>query len=461
MADLAPQYGAPAASHETGPRGLPLFGSALDFGRDQLGFLEDLSRTYGDVVPFRIAGWPCLLIGDMAAIETILVKDHQNFIKNRIIWRHVRALFGQGLLTSEGEFWHRQRRLAAPPFAARQLTDYGPDMVRIARRIASRWTDGEIVDFHPAMMELSLRIAAKTLFDTEIASDIETMEFATDDLVAEMAARFKRPFLIPDWVPLPGHLRYRRAIREVEAVVARIILERRRDADLENRRDFLSRMMLARADDGNPMSETQLRDEALTMLLAGHETTALALSWTIELLGRNPDCWQLLVNEVDDVLDERDVTTEDVERLEYAEAVVKEAMRLYPPAWAIGRESKQPFTIRGKHWPAGTTIFISQWVLHRDGRYFENPLAFEPARWIGGALEKRLPRFAYMPFGGGPRICIGNRFAMIEAVMALATLAQILTTTPVEGREPTPFPSITLRPQGGVWARVATRPKRH
>lgn len=453
---LDPGGAAPAvATPVPGPKGLPLLGNILDFGRDQIGFLERHTRTYGDLVRVDFAGWPTVLVHDMEAIEHVLVGNPGNFIKNRAVWRHVTALFGQGLLTSEGEFWQRQRRLAAPPFAPRQLLAYDADMVAIAADVASRWHDGQVLDIHPQMMNMSLRVAAKTLFDSDVRQDIELMDSVLDDLAVALEARFKRPFVIPDAIPLPSNRRYNRAIRAVESVVARLIQERRRNG-VAGRNDFLSRLMAARDADGTQMTDALLRDEAITLLLAGHETTALALSWTFHLLGSHPEIQDRLIAEVDAVLGGRAATSSDLAALTYAEAVVTEAMRIFPPSWVIGRESVAPFTICGRQFDAGTTVLISQWVLHRDPRWFEDPLAFRPERWLDEA-HRKLPRFAYMPFGGGPRICIGHRFAMIEAVLMLATLMQRFSVEWQADRPIEPFPSITLRPGGGVWVRLSAR----
>jgi cytochrome P450 len=399
------------------------------------------------------------LVSDLPAIEKILVDDHRNYVKHRFFWRHVTAVFGKGLLTSEGEPWQRQRRLAAPAFAGRQLLAYDSAMVALTRQMLDGWKDGEVIDIHPEMMGLTLRIAAKTLFDSEVERDIRDMDHAMNDLIVEVASRYKRPIFVPDAIPLPGHLRYRRAIRTVERVVSSMIAERRASG-LETRNDFLSRLMAARDEAGKPMSDTLLRDEAITLLLAGHETTALALSWTWFLLGQHPDAQSRMAAEIAEVLGDRPARANDLPTLKFTESVVTEAMRLYPPAWAIGRESTQPFELGGYSFPTGTTIFIIPWVLHRDPRYFEEPEAFRPERWMGN-LARELPRFAYMPFGGGPRICIGQRFAMIEAVLVLTTMAQRFSMEWQPDRKVTPFPSITLRPHGGVWLKIKGRRTLH
>jgi cytochrome P450 len=442
-----------------GPRGLPLIGNLLALGKDPLDFFAETARRYGDLVSLDLAGWQTLLVSDLPAIEKILVDDHRNYVKHRFFWRHVTAVFGKGLLTSEGESWQRQRRLAAPAFAGRQLLAYDSAMVALTRQMLDGWKDGEVIDIHPEMMGLTLRIAAKTLFDSEVERDIRDMDHAMNDLIVEVASRYKRPIFVPDAIPLPGHLRYRRAIRTVERVVSSMIAERRASG-LENRNDFLSRLMAARDEAGKPMSDTLLRDEAITLLLAGHETTALALSWTWFLLGQHPDAQSRMAAEIAEVLGDRPARADDLPTLKFTESVVTEAMRLYPPAWAIGRESTQPFELGGYSFLAGTTIFIIPWVLHRDSRYFEEPEAFRPERWMG-SLARELPRFAYMPFGGGPRICIGQRFAMIEAVLVLTTMAQRFSMEWQPDRKITPFPSITLRPNGGVWLKIKERRTLH
>lgn len=438
-----------------GPKGLPIIGVVLDFASDQLGFVTDTARKYGDIAAMNFAGWPTLLLNEMDAIEKVLVKEHGSFMKSRLIFRHVTALFGEGILTSNGKLWQRQRRLASPPFAGRQLPAYDEDMVRLTRRMLDGWQAGQIIDIHPEMMGLTLRIAAKTLFESDVEQDVVDMDRALGDLIIEVERRFKRPVRIPDWVPLPGHVRYRRAIRTVERVVSRMIRDRR-STGVDDRTDFLSRMMAARDENGAPLPDRLLRDEAVTLLLAGHETTALALSWTWLLLGQHPEIDARLADEIGAALGNRQVTSEDLPSLRFTESVVMEAMRLYPPAWAISRESTAPFQLGGYDFPAGTTIFICPWVLHRDPRHFEEPDAFRPERWMGN-LARELPRFAYMPFGGGPRVCIGQRFALNEAMIVLATMAQRFSAEWQSDHKVTPFPSITLRPKGGVWLKLRTR----
>jgi cytochrome P450 len=443
-----------SAGKPPGPKGLPLLGNLVDFGSDVLAFLTESARRYGDVVAMRLGSWPTLLLSNSDDIEKVLVKEHENFVKHSFFWRHVTALFGSGLLTSEGELWHRQRRLAAPAFAGGQLQGYGTAMVCHTERMLENWRDGETRNLHAEMMALTLEIAAKTLFDSEIAEDVSQIDHALNDLTGEIAARFKRPFVVPDFVPLPGHIRYRRAIARIERLIDRLIGERRSAKTAGT--DLLSKLMAARDENGQPMSDRQLRDEAITLILAGHETTALALSWTCYLLGRHPDVQAELAAEAGGLLHGRCAIVEDLPSLRFAECVVTEAMRLYPPVWTIGREVVRDCELGGYAVPAGTTILISPWVIHRDPRNFDRPDEFLPGRWADD-LHRKLPRFAYCPFGGGPRICIGQRFAMMEAVLILATIVHRFGISLHLERKVTPHPSITLRPKDGVWATLSGR----
>src|SRR5262245_43086398 len=299
----------------------------------------------------------------------------------------------------------------APAFQDRRLTAYGETIVRFSERMIENWQPGEVRNIHADMMALTLSIAAKTLFDAEVENEVAEIGHAFNAVTDEIAVRFRLPFRIPDAVPLPGNIRYVRGVRRIDRLVNRIIRERRQQG--EDRGDLLSMLMMAKDDDGRPMSAQQLRDEVITLLLAGHETTALALSWTWYLLSLNPDADEKLTLELRHVLGGRPPAASDLAELPFTNQVVTEAMRLYPPVWGFGREAVGDFDIGGYTIPKGTTIIISPWVLHRNPRHFERPLEFRPERWSGD-LARRLPRLAYIPFGGGPRICIGNRFATME-----------------------------------------------
>lgn len=448
----APPKGRRKSSRPPGPSGFSLFRDFLKFGGGQLEFITRNARTYGDVVYVDVGGWPSILISDPDDIEQLLVRDHKSFTKSRLTLRHVKALFGNGLLSSDGPTWLRNRRLASPAFAGQQLLGYGPDIVGPTQRMLEGWQDGEIRDANKEMMALTLRIAAKTFMDSEVEEDIGIIDRAMTTILEEMVWRFKRPFVIADWIPLPGNIRYRRAIAAIDRVIERMIADRRKNG-YAGRADLLSRLMQARDDDNKGMSDKQLRDETITLLLAGHETTALALAWSFYLLGQHPEASRRLAAELGEVAPDRWVTIDDIGKLKFTEAVVLESMRLYPPAWMISRENTVPFKLREYEFKPATTVFVSPWVLHRDPRHFPEPEAFRPERWLDG-LARRLPRCAYMPFGGGPRICIGQRFAMIEAVLILATIAQRFSVEWQRNRPISLLPSITLRAKGGVWVKL-------
>ena len=324
-------------------------------------------------------------------------------------------------------------------------------MVQATERMLDGWRIGEVRDLHADMMALTLRIVAETLFGVGIEADIPRIEAAVADLSREMAARMVRPILIPDAVPLPGHLRYRHGLACIEDVATRIIRERRTAPTTGN--NLLDALMEARDETGASMSDRQIRDEAVTFLLAGHETTALALTWALHLLGQHPEDSAALAAEARAVLGERPATFEDLKRLTFAEQVVNESLRLYPPAWLIGREAGRDCEISGHAVPKGTPLYTCPWVLHRDPRFWTKPLAFRPERWAMNT-DAPVPRFAYMPFGGGPRICIAQRFAVMEAVLILASIARRFRLVPTQEGPVVPFPSITLRPAAAVRFRL-------
>lgn len=443
----------PALSRPPGPKGTILLGNLPQLGTDILGLFTTCARDYGDIAYLSLAGWPAFVLSHPEHIEQVLVTEHKNFIKHTFFWRHVRAIFGNGLLTSEGDFWMRQRRLAQPSFHRDRIAGYGDVMVRFTERMLDEWGDGEVRDLHQDLMRLTLLIVAKVLFDADVAGEVKIIGSALDDATHEIRSRFRRPFRIPDAIPIPGNLRYRRAVRRLDGVVNRIIEEHRQR---DGRGDLLSMLMQARDDDSQPMTDAQLRDEAITIMLAGHETTAIALAWTCLLLSQHPVVAENLYEEIREVLGRRPPTVADLPRLRLADMVVTESLRLYPPAYALGREAVHDCTIGGYRVPAGTSVFMSPWVVHRDARWFDQPDTFLPERWAGNAAQ-RLPRFAYFPFGGGPRICIGNRFAMMEAVLLLVCIVRRFRLKLHDPASIAFFPTITLRPANGMRMTLSQR----
>jgi cytochrome P450 len=440
----------PPSTLPPGPAGHPLLGNLREFAGDTLGFATRLAHEYGDVARFRIVRRTAYLLSAPEAVERVLVENHRNYVKHTFFWRKVNAIFGRGLLTNEGDDWLRQRRLVQPAFHHERIAEYGRIMTKYTLDRLDGWRDGETRDVRGEMTSITFRIVAKTLFDAEVADDAAEIAAAFDTGIEEIARRIRRPVLIPDRIPTPGNLRYRRAVDRMDRLVYRIVDEHR---DGRDRGDLLSALMEVRDEEGRPMSEEQLRDETITMLLAGHETTALGLTWTWYLLSRNPDAVARLEAEVDALGHHPEVG--DLPRLPYTERVVTEALRIYPPAYSFGREALEDDEIMGWPVPAGTTLFVFPWVLHRDPRFYSDPLRFHPDRWTD-AFRRDLPRLAYLPFGSGPRMCIGREFARMELVLIVATIAQRFRLE--WGPEPpVPMASITLRPTGGLQAVVSRR----
>jgi cytochrome P450 len=433
-------------------RGPTRLGNLLHLMLDPAAFLDRVAGA-GELVRVRVGGEMVLVLRDPARIEQVLVTKNRSFVKDRTT--HALAdVIGNGILVSEGEFWRRQRRMAQPAFHRDRIAAYAARMVAAARELADGWRDGQAVDLHAEMMTVTRQIVGATLFTgavAQAAADVaDALEVLMDRFSDWRFAAF--PWLAR--APLPGNRRFAAAQARMFAVVDEIVAERRRSG--EDRGDLLSMLMDARDEDGAPMSDAQLRDEVLILFTAGHETTALALSWAFVLLSRRPGTWDRLTAEVDAVLGGREATAEDAPRLAYAERVILETMRLYPPAWSIGREAIEDVDLDGVAVKKGEQVWIIQWSSHRDPRFFPRPLAFEPERWEGGLL-RTLPRFAYFPFGGGPRLCIGNNFAMLEAVLVLATLAQRWRPEIRPRDVPPPQFSITLRPKGPLPATLRAR----
>ena len=328
-------------------------------------------------------------------------------------------------------------------------------MVSYAERMLDKWKHGEVRDIHSEMMQLTLEIAAKTLFNADVTSEASDVGAALQMLLADFNDRFDRRIPLPRWLPTPANLRAFRAVRRLDAIIYGFIEQRR--ASAENPGDLLS-LLLAVMDEetGSGMTNRQLRDEAMTLFLAGHETTALALSWTWYLVAQHPDVQAKLVAEWQRVLGGRLPTVADLPQLTYTEMVVREAMRLYPPAYLLGREATKECEIGGYRVPVGTTLWMCQWVVHRDPRNFANAETFDPDRWADGLLQ-RLPKYAYFPFGGGPRGCIGNTFALMEAVLVLAAIGQKFRFTLLSEHPVTPWPSFTLRPKAGIMMRLTSQ----
>jgi cytochrome P450 len=433
-----------------GPPPRFLIGNMPLAGNDPLGTFLRWSREFGDIFYYRAVWLHVYFLNDPDLIEWVLIRNSQNFLKDRVI-QNSRWFFGQGLLTNEGDSWLRQRRLSQPAFHRDRIAAYGCIMTGYAEQMLASWQDGETRDIHNEMMQLTLRVVVRCLFNVE-AEETGPISSAMNILMRNTTGA--RMLLPPAarYLPTPTMIAVRRAVRQLDDMVYHIIATRR--AAGTDTGDLLSMLMNARDEDGSGMTDKQLRDEVLTFLLAGHETTALALSWTWHLLGQNPVAEAKLHAELEGVLGGRTPEFADMPALPYTERVVKESMRLYPPAWSLAREAISEFELRGYKIPAGANIVMSQWIMHHNPKYFPEPEKFDPDRWLDPAMQK-LPRFAYFPFGGGPRQCIGNLFAMMEAVLLLATVAQRFRLHAVPGHAVVPVPSFTLRPKQGILMKIS------
>lgn len=442
-------------SHPPGPRSRIPVRLLFDFRRDPLTFVTETARRYGDVAHWKFGPRGMYLLSHPDYVKEVLVTRHRNFIKSYALQRS-RVLLGQGLLTSEGEFHLRQRRLSQPAFHRERVDAYGQVMADYAARTAERWQDRVTLDIAREMMRLTLGVVGKTLFDAEVEGEAEEIGSALTDAMV-LFDRVTVPFSeLLDRLPLPGTRRFHRARARLDETIYRIVEERRRSG--EDRGDLLSMLLLAQDTEGDMgrMTDEQLRDEALTLFLAGHETTAIALTWTWYLLSQNPAAEARLHAELDEVLEGRLPTAEDLPRLPYTRMVLAESMRLYPPAWIIGRQPLEEFELGGWRIPAGSIVMMSQWVIHRDARFYADPQAFRPERWHPDAEAAR-HRFAYFPFGAGTRKCIGEGFAWMEGILVLATLAQRWRMRPLPDYRPEARPLITLRPKHGMRMRLEQR----
>ena len=440
-----------ASKPAPGPRSKnPL--NLIRFRMDPLSFLRKFSEQFGDLVEFHLSGQHMFLVRHPDDIYDVLVTNNSNFVKGRALQRSKRLL-GQGLLTSEGEFHRRQRRLVQPAFHRQRIASYASVMVEHADRLSNRWQNGNTFDIHQEMTRLTLGIVAKTLFDAEVESDAQQIGEAMNCIMGMFNLLMFPYSELLEKLPLPQIRRYHRMHERLDSIIYRIINARRSTG--EDRGDLLSMLLLAQdADEGSGgMSDTQVRDEALTLFIAGHETTATALSWTWYLLSQHPDVEKKLHAELAERRAGRLPTVEDIPNLPYTEMVVAESIRLYPPAWAIGRRALSDQNIGGYVVPANAIVLLSPYITQRDSRFFPDPVRFDPERWTPEAKESR-PQYAYFPFGGGVRRCIGENFAWTEAILLLATVASRWRVTLVPGQKVVPKALITLRPKSGIWVKI-------
>ena len=419
--------------------------------RDLADFLLSLHRDQGDVARAKIGNLRVHLVAHPDHVRDVLVTHQRAFMKGHVLQR-AKILLGEGLLTSEGEFHLRQRRLVQPAFHRQRIAAYARDMVNRAGVTSDRWRDGQTVDMDRAMMALTLAIVSRTLFDADVDAEADEIGGALTEVLRLFQTVFIPGMQWFDRLPLPHTRRFARARGRLDATIYRLIKERRAERARGQERGDLLSMMLAEQDaegDGGSMTDEQLRDEAMTLFLAGHETTSNALTWTWYLLSQHPAVEARFHEEIDRVLGDRRITADDLASLPYTRMVLSESMRLYPPAYAIGRRALEDYQVEGITVPRGSLVVVSPLVTQRDARWFPDPERFDPSRWTPDAQASR-PKFSYFPFGGGTRMCIGDQFAWTEGMLLLATLAQRWRAELVEGQRVAMRPMITLRPKYGM-----------
>jgi cytochrome P450 len=450
MASLTSAFASAVPSVPPVP-GLPLLGNLLQFRRDRLG-LQDEAARLGPIARLQLAHIPLYMLTDADLAHQVLV-DQAASLKKSAGLNFLRPMLGDGLLLSEGSTHKRHRKLLAPAFAPKRLAGYGEVMVDETRRQVTRWQHGQRIDLAQQMMEMTLAIAGKTMFGADVRKDAAAVAEGLELGMHAQQAALRSPLQLSYEWPLPRHRQMRRAVKILDGVVYRLIAEgRQRGTDLG---DVLSILLLARdEEDGQGLTDQQVRDEVMTLLLAGHETTANALTWAWYELARNPDALARLTDELAP-FGKRALTTGDLPALPWTLAVIEEAMRLHPPAYMTGRETIEPITIAGHRLPAGSIVLVNIRGIHRRSDYYPRPHAFEPARMLPEAKKAR-PRHHYLPFGAGPRICIGSHFALLEGQLALASMAQHATVRLLSAHVEHE-PLITLRPRGGMPAIVELR----
>jgi cytochrome P450 len=437
--------------------GHPIFGHLTAFRRDRIGMLLGVAKTHPEIVEMRMGVIRrFVVITSPSLANEVLSTKQGSFAKTPGLAIFMRPVLGEGLLTSERAVHERQRRLLAPAFAHKRIAAYATTMGERAARLATSLEDGKEVDLGEAMMRLTFEIVGKTLFDADVVGDATAVGEALTTAMEVAIGQLWSALPVPPMIPTPQNLRYKRAVARLDEVVFRIIRERREQGG--DRGDVLSMLIEAKDEDGTKMTDRQIRDEAMTLAIAGHETTANALAWTFYLLARHPAVRERMESELDRLEGPRasGVTQDDLKKLPYTLAIFKEAMRLYPPAYMVGRKALEDVAIGDHIVKKGSIVAVNIIGLHRRDDLWPDPETFDPERFLGDR-EKQLPRCAYMPFGAGPRVCIGNHFALMESHVLLATIArhlrfELTSTKPVEYE-----PLVTLRPKGGIFARAVVR----
>jgi cytochrome P450 len=444
------------SSSPPGPKGEPLFGSSRRYARDPFRFLSACEQAYGDVVQFDMGPIETYLLTDPEDIEQVLVSEAGKFAKPEFQDDALGDLLGKGLLMSDGQTWRDQRQLANPAFAMGRLTDFADDIVTHSDELLVGWQDGDVVNVEQEMTDVTLAVIVDLMLDTDLSDDrVGTIREALEPLGARFEPDPVR-FAAPEWVPMPGDSEYGQAIDTMEGVIDGIVEERRGsegDPETDEGPDDLLSVLL-RAQARGEQTDRQIRDEVMTMLLAGHDTTALTLTYTWYLLSQHPEMRRRVQAEVAEVVGDGRPGMASVREFDYIDRVIKEAMRLYPPVYTMFREPTEPVELGGYRVPEDGTLMLSQWAVHRSGRFWDHPDEFDPDRW---ARDRDRPNFAYFPFGGGPRHCIGKHLAKLEAKLILARTSQRYELEYTRESEPDLWPTLTMHPRDGMPMRVHER----
>jgi cytochrome P450 len=434
------------------PKGEFLLGHMRPFMRDTLAVLMDGLRQ-GGLARFWFGPYPVYLISAPELAHDLLVKQPDKINKSAVLVRVLGMALGQGLFTSDGEFWKRQRRLVQPAFHAKRIGAYAAAMADYSEELARAWQTNTVYDIDKEMAVLTMRIIARTVFDSDLLGDGKVIADAVAELLHYIDRNFNDLVPLPDWLPTPQNRRTKYLIDLLNHQMQKYIDARR--ADGGDHGDLLSMLLLAQDEDDSVMTDKQVRDEAMTFFGAGHETTAGTMTWVWLLLAQHPDVEAKLHAELARVLGGRTPTIDDLPNLPYTEQIIKEALRLYPAAWTVTRTSIAPLTLNGVTLPKQTEIMVNIYGMHRDPQLFPDPERFDPERFTP-ENEKQIPKYAYLPFGAGPRVCIGNMFAMMEAKVILATMAQRVRLSLVDA-PPLPQRQFTLKPKGGLRLRAQVR----
>ncbi len=434
-----------------GPTPQELLPKLRDLQKSPLDFLVNFTQQYGPIARIPVPGMNVFNLADPDAIKHVLLDNAKNYSKKTLQYTNLALVTGQGLLTSDGDFWLRQRRLSQPAFHRDRLAGFAATMIEASNDLVRDWNSkiGQAVDIDHAMMQLSLQIVGQTLFSVDMKDDSSALVKATLEALDFVIFKAKNPFSAPVFVPTGRNLNFKKAVKVLDSAIDQII-ESRKSAPAKD--DLLQMLLEARTEDGEAMSARQLRDEIITIIIAGHETVASALTWTFYLLAEHPAKEKLLRAELDRVLEGRAVTPSDLTNLPYTRAVFDEALRLYPPAWVITRKALNDDEIAGYRVPKGSLLVMCPYIAHRQEIVWEAPLEFRPERFLA---EAKTPRFAYIPFGGGPRLCIGNNFALMEGVAILANVLQNFSLESLPGSEVEEDALVTIRPKGGLELRLA------